>query len=126
MNTNMENAEMKDTNVENAHIKTFHDRFEKSQAAGRGLAAPYAEKSLERFARLCAERLNDLNPKLMVYGIYNADKSTLVNALMGGEYAPVGDVPTTKANRGEEARLVRDLESLAEFKTELHEFAGAL
>ena len=37
------------------------------------------------------------NPELsiMVYGVYNADKSTFINALLGQESAPVGDVPLT-------------------------------
>lgn len=37
------------------------------------------------------------SPKLsvMVYGIYNAGKSTLINALMGSEVAPTGDIPLT-------------------------------
>ncbi|MGN0879177.1 MAG: GTPase [Oligosphaeraceae bacterium] len=53
--------------------------------------------------RLCASvqsfiqtRLDDLNPKIMVYGIYNAGKSTLLNALMGEAKAPMNDIPTTK------------------------------
>jgi small GTP-binding protein len=32
---------------------------------------------------------------IMVYGVYNAGKSTLINALMGKEAAAVDDVPTT-------------------------------
>ena len=32
---------------------------------------------------------------VMVYGIYNAGKSTLINALVGTEVAPTGDVPLT-------------------------------
>ena len=37
------------------------------------------------------------NPELsiMVYGVYNAGKSTFINALLGQESAPVGDVPLT-------------------------------
>lgn len=53
--------------------------------------------------RLCASvqsfiqtRLDDLNPTIMVYGIYNAGKSTLLNALMGEARAPMNDIPTTK------------------------------
>ena len=85
------------------HIKTFRDVFEGILSDGRRLGAPYAarspevKESLGRFERFCGERLKDLNPKLMVYGIYNAGKSTLINALLGGEFAPVGDIPTTKA-----------------------------
>lgn len=38
-----------------------------------------------------------INPDLrvMVYGIYNAGKSTLINAMVGEEVAEVGDVPIT-------------------------------
>lgn len=32
---------------------------------------------------------------VMVYGIYNAGKSTLINALLGEEVAPTGDIPLT-------------------------------
>lgn len=32
---------------------------------------------------------------IMVYGVYNAGKSTLINALMGREDAPTGDIPLT-------------------------------
>tara|TARA_R110002167_G_scaffold188380_1_gene389968 strand:- start:25933 stop:27555 length:1623 start_codon:yes stop_codon:yes gene_type:complete len=32
---------------------------------------------------------------VMIYGIYNAGKSTLINALIGSEVAPTGDVPLT-------------------------------
>lgn len=86
-----------------AHLKTFRGIFEEIITEGRRIGAPYAARSpevkasLDRFENFCGERLKDLNPKLMVYGIYNAGKSTLINALLGGEFAPVGDIPTTKA-----------------------------
>ena len=86
-----------------AHIKTFRGVFDEIIAEGRRILMPYAARSpevkasLDRFEGFCGERLKDLNPKLMVYGIYNAGKSTLINALLGGEFAPVGDIPTTKA-----------------------------
>ena len=32
---------------------------------------------------------------IMVYGVYNAGKSTLINALLGKEVAETGDVPLT-------------------------------
>ena len=87
----------------NGHIKTFRGVFEDILSEGRRIGAPYAARSpevkasLDRFEGFCSERLKDLKPKLMVYGIYNAGKSTLINALLGGEFAPVGDIPTTKA-----------------------------
>ena len=33
----------------------------------------------------------------MLFGAYNAGKSTLINALLGEERAVVGDIPTTDA-----------------------------
>lgn len=39
--------------------------------------------------------LNVSKPKILVYGIYNAGKSTLVNAIMKHEVAEVGNRPTT-------------------------------
>ncbi|WP_457561932.1 GTPase [Caminibacter pacificus] len=47
----------------------------------------YLEKVLE-------EKQNS-KPWIMVYGIYNSGKSTLINALLGEEKATIGDVPTT-------------------------------
>lgn len=36
-------------------------------------------------------------PSIMFYGIYNAGKSTVINALIGEDVAKVGDVPTTSS-----------------------------
>lgn len=33
--------------------------------------------------------------RIMVYGVYNAGKSTLINALVGEEVAATGDIPLT-------------------------------
>ena len=99
----MNKCENCQSDKDNAHIKTFRGVFEGIISEGRRIGAPYAARSpevkasLDRFESLCCERLKDLNPKLMVYGIYNAGKSTLINALLGGDYAPVGDIPTTRA-----------------------------
>jgi GTP-binding protein EngB required for normal cell division len=38
---------------------------------------------------------NELKPSVMVYGVYNAGKSTLINALMGEAKAEVADRPMT-------------------------------
>lgn len=40
-------------------------------------------------------QLQKYTPSLMFYGVYNAGKSSLINALVGKEIAKVGDVPTT-------------------------------
>lgn len=41
------------------------------------------------------QALLDQRSRLLVFGAYNAGKSTLVNALLGREEALVGDIPTT-------------------------------
>lgn len=43
----------------------------------------------------CKERLASNFPKIMLYGVYNSGKSTLINALMGEERADVDDIPMT-------------------------------
>jgi small GTP-binding protein len=50
--------------------------------------------NLEYLEKLLKEKQNS-KPWIMVYGIYNSGKSTLINALLGEERAKVGDVPTT-------------------------------
>lgn len=41
------------------------------------------------------ERTEKHQPIVMVYGVYNAGKSTLINALIGQQVAEVGDIPKT-------------------------------
>ena len=41
------------------------------------------------------DKLGKLRPTLMFYGCYNAGKSTLINAIMGKQVAPVSDRPQT-------------------------------
>ncbi len=41
------------------------------------------------------DKITDPDLKVMVYGVYNAGKSTLINAMAGEEVANVGDVPVT-------------------------------
>lgn len=56
---------------------------------------PDATKEIEN-AKIEAES-KDKEPVIMFYGLYNAGKSTLINALCKKEIAEVGDVPTTAA-----------------------------
>ncbi len=42
-----------------------------------------------------AERAENCKPVVMVYGVYNAGKSTFLNALVGGVWAKMDDVPCT-------------------------------
>lgn len=53
------------------------------------------QKAVTNLEELFDNRLTDFHPEIMFYGIYNAGKSSLLNAIMGQELARVADVPTT-------------------------------
>lgn len=46
-------------------------------------------------ARLFEEKRRTPDAVVMIYGVYNAGKSTLINALLGREEAATGDIPLT-------------------------------
>ncbi|MCU6668325.1 50S ribosome-binding GTPase [Enterobacteriaceae bacterium H4N4] len=61
------------------------------------LAGQYSELSRE-FAALQKQfddKRNQPDASIMVYGVYNAGKSTLINALVGERVAKTGDIPLT-------------------------------
>jgi predicted GTPase len=66
----------------NTHVKPYIEK------AG-------AEKEWEQIQQLYSQKLNATNPEVMVYGIYNAGKSSIINELIGEDRAKVDDVPTT-------------------------------
>lgn len=53
------------------------------------------ERAVQELADFVAQRVADATPTVMVFGIYNAGKSTLLNALMGEERAVASDRPET-------------------------------
>ena len=67
----------------------------------KGIAAAYADENqaiadeLKNIDVLYQEKIACLRPQIMMYGIYNAGKSSIINALLGKEAARVADVPTT-------------------------------
>lgn len=67
----------------------------------QGIAAAYADESkaiadeLKNIDALYQDKIACLRPQIMMYGIYNAGKSSIINALLGKEAARVADVPTT-------------------------------
>ena len=55
------------------------------------------EEELDSFSKHIDSKYNDFRSTLMIYGAYNAGKSTLLNALFGiDELAKTGDAPETK------------------------------
>ena len=51
--------------------------------------------AIEELIENISNKLNDFRPKIMVYGCYNAGKSTLLNAMAGEVRATMGDTPET-------------------------------
>lgn len=56
---------------------------------------PDADALAKSFANINATKIRTVEPEIMVYGIYNAGKSSILNELMGADRAKVEDVPTT-------------------------------
>jgi small GTP-binding protein len=54
-----------------------------------------SKQEIDIFSSNLREKLTTKQPRIMVYGVYNAGKSTLLNALMGKEEAKVSDRPET-------------------------------
>ena len=87
--------------MKNQQLESCKDTFLQIAAEGMKICRNY-EKDLpkikemaDHFECILQERLKDFNPKIMVYGIYNSGKSTIMNALMGQKKAAMSDVPTT-------------------------------
>ena len=59
------------------------------------LCVKYNAAGLPPIRKLVAEKRASPNASIMVYGVYNAGKSTLINALLGVERAKVADRPET-------------------------------
>lgn len=59
------------------------------------ICAKYNAAGLTPIRKLVAEKRASPNASIMVYGIYNAGKSTLINALLGAERAKMADRPET-------------------------------
>ena len=56
---------------------------------------PDAAALAKSFAGTNEKKIRTVEPEIMVYGIYNAGKSSILNELMGEDKAKVEDVPTT-------------------------------
>ncbi|MBQ9486865.1 MAG: 50S ribosome-binding GTPase [Selenomonadaceae bacterium] len=65
-------------------VKTFFDKYPDASAT----LAP-------RFFDISENKIRTAKPEIMVYGIYNAGKSSILNELIGADKAAVAEVPTT-------------------------------
>ncbi len=54
-----------------------------------------SQEKINDMTKMVKQKINDFSPGIMVYGVYNAGKSTLLNALIGQEYAEMSDRPET-------------------------------
>lgn len=61
------------------------------------LSKHVGKEATQELVNFVAQRASDATPVVMIFGIYNAGKSTLLNALMGEERAAVADRPETSA-----------------------------
>ena len=53
------------------------------------------KENMQAIRKLYATKLESNKPQIMVYGIYNAGKSSIINELVGKDVAKVEDKPTT-------------------------------
>lgn len=87
--------------MEERSIFAYQEDLGKQQAKLQGIVSAYADENstiageLKNIEVLYREKIACLRPQVMMYGIYNAGKSSIINALIGKEVARVADVPTT-------------------------------
>ncbi|MBA6109639.1 GTP-binding protein [Pseudomonas plecoglossicida] len=65
-----------------------------------GLCETYNPQAVASIRELSRAKKAQAGASIMVYGVYNAGKSTLINALLGQELASVADVPETARVQG--------------------------
>ena len=65
-----------------------------------GLCEAYNPNAVASIRELSRVKKAQAGATIMVYGVYNAGKSTLINALLGQELAAVADVPETARVQG--------------------------
>ncbi|BAK77608.1 GTP-binding protein, HSR1-related [Pseudogulbenkiania sp. NH8B] len=77
--------------MQDTHLSRAFSVFDSIDA----ICAKYNPAGLPPIRKLVAEKRASPNASIMVYGVYNAGKSTLINALLGVERAKVADRPET-------------------------------
>ena len=80
------------------NLKNYQDILAEKAERVEKFFAKYPEDSAEfakTFAEINADKIRKVEPEIMVYGIYNAGKSSILNELIGEDRAKVEDIPTT-------------------------------
>ena len=81
-------------------IENYQGKLQEKWQEIQGTIAPYreingVEEKLGEIKKIYDGKLTELQPQIMVYGIYNAGKSSIINELMRADLAPVADRPMT-------------------------------
>ncbi|MBQ7606887.1 MAG: dynamin family protein [Desulfovibrionaceae bacterium] len=76
-------------------LESLPQKYSSSDSPLGKVLASTVDDTYQRAKRHCEERLSSDLPKVMLYGVYNSGKSTLLNAFIGEELARVADIPTT-------------------------------
>ena len=92
---------MHDMSNIDSKLINFQQKLGEEYASILKLVNNYSSKSsdiamsLKTISDIYESKVKTLTPQIMVYGIYNAGKSSIINALIREEKAKVADVPTT-------------------------------
>lgn len=81
-------------------LKNYQDILADKAGRVETFFAKYPDDTAElakTFADINAGKIRKVEPEIMVYGIYNAGKSSILNELIGKDVAKVEDIPTTDA-----------------------------
>lgn len=79
-------------------LKNYQDILADKASQVETFFAKYPEDSAalaKTFAEINAIKIRKVEPEIMIYGIYNAGKSSILNELIGEDRAKVEDIPTT-------------------------------
>lgn len=79
-------------------LKNYQDILAEKSGRVEKFFAKYSEDAAEfakTFADINAGKIRNVEPEIMIYGIYNAGKSSILNELIGEDRAKVEDIPTT-------------------------------
>ncbi|NVZ11411.1 50S ribosome-binding GTPase [Allochromatium humboldtianum] len=77
-------------------MKTAIGKIQELLYEGLPILTRYADAlTIKDITDFVQKRSSDATPTVMVFGIYNAGKSTLLNAMLGEERADMGDTPMT-------------------------------